>query len=88
MFEVSCDDEGVNKSRDSGGSHMGELHLGSGASDGNEDNSLVAMTLYLHRVKGLVLALLVEPPFLSDSASMEEVVRKILLTITAYELSM
>lgn len=33
------------------------------------------MMLYLHRVKGLVLALLTDPRFLSDEASMEEVVR-------------
>lgn len=34
------------------------------------------MTLYMHRVNGLVLALLVEPRFTSDSDSMKEVVRK------------
>lgn len=39
-----------------------------------EDSPLVPMTLYLHRVQGLVLALLVEPHFSSDTASMEEVV--------------
>lgn len=37
---------------------------------------LIPMTLYMHRVNGLVLALLVEPHFMSDTASMEEVVRK------------
>lgn len=47
----------------------------SGPVDDPEENRLVPMTLYLHRVKGLVLALLVEPHFLSDTAAMEEVVR-------------
>ncbi|XP_061763186.1 Hermansky-Pudlak syndrome 4 protein isoform X2 [Nerophis ophidion] len=37
------------------------------------DTPLIPMTLYLHRVKGLVLALLVEPHFLCDKAAMEEV---------------
>lgn len=39
-----------------------------------EEHPLIPMTLYIHRVKGLVLALLVEPHFLKDTASMEEVV--------------
>ena len=47
----------------------------SGASDDPEESPLIPMTLYLHRVKGLVLALMVDPPFLTDTASMEEVVR-------------
>lgn len=47
---------------------------GSGGVDSREESRLIPMTLYLHRVKGLVLALVVEPDFLNDSASMEEVV--------------
>lgn len=42
----------------------------------SEESPLIPMTLYLHRVKGLVLALLVESHFLSDTASMDEVVRR------------
>lgn len=43
-------------------------------SGGSHSPELIPMSLYLHRVKGLVLALLVEPHFLDDPASMEEVV--------------
>lgn len=46
-------------------------------SDASEENALIPMTLYMHRVKGLVLALLVEPHFMSDATSMEEVVRAV-----------
>lgn len=45
--------------------------------ESNEQSSLIAMTLYVHRVNSLVLALLVEPHFLNDTASIEEVVRKV-----------
>lgn len=48
--------------------------LGSGGFDSQHESPLIPMMLYLHRVKGLVLALLVEPRFLNDSTSMEEVV--------------
>lgn len=58
----SCDQKGADSGVDSGAFHS------------PEESPLIPMTLYLHRVKGLVLVLLVEPHFLSDSASMEEVV--------------
>lgn len=53
----------------------GDPPLCSGAFEDPEESLLVPMTLYMHRVKGLVLALLVEPHFSTDTASMEEVVR-------------
>lgn len=57
------------------GAEVGDPPPCFGAFDNPEESPLIPMTLYMHRVKGLVLALLVEPHFLSDTASMEEVVR-------------
>ncbi len=44
------------------------------------DASLEPSVLYQHRVRGLVLALLVEPEFNTDPTAREEVVRKISLS--------
>ncbi|KAM6944062.1 BLOC-3 complex member HPS4 [Lycodopsis pacificus] len=57
----------------------------SGAFDSQEECPLIPMTLYLHRVKGLVLALLVEPHFLSDKDSMEEVYHSSLASLNGLE---
>ncbi|XP_042344327.1 Hermansky-Pudlak syndrome 4 protein isoform X2 [Plectropomus leopardus] len=57
----------------------------SGAIDQPEECPLIPMTLYMHRVKGLVLALLVEPRFLSDAASMEEVYHSSMASLNGLE---
>ncbi|XP_024909203.1 BLOC-3 complex member HPS4 [Cynoglossus semilaevis] len=54
-------------------------------SSSDSPESLICMSLYLHRVKGLVLALLVDPDFLNNKASMEEVFHSSLASLNGLE---
>lgn len=47
------------------------------------DTPLVPSVLYQHRVRGLVLALLVEPEFNTDPTAREEVVRSMCVCVSA-----
>lgn len=51
-----------------------EREESSSPSSSSEEEALVPMALYQHRVRALVLALLVEPHFHTDQAAVEEVV--------------
>lgn len=75
---------GTDLSHDAG-VRRGSGHMLPPCGSGQDSDSLVPMTLYLHRVKGLVLALLVETHFLNDSDSMEEVYHSSLAALNGLE---
>lgn len=75
MVEGGGGGDGGGGSRNVGGQEAEVCGPPPPPSSSDSPESLICMSLYLHRVKGLVLALLVDPDFLNNKASMEEVVR-------------
>lgn len=72
--DLGCEKSGSKDSQED--KEFGDVPPCLSAGDGPVEARLVPVTLYQHRVRGLVLVLLVEPQFHNDMAAMEEVVRK------------